>query len=63
MIQPMAYSKELFEEKQSNNQIHRNRLKQLDNLTHDVLKETSQASYQENIIEVCVEDAISQFME
>ncbi|TKV46177.1 hypothetical protein C1I58_23505 [Bacillus sp. PIC28] len=69
MIQPIAYSKELFKEKQSDNQIHRNRLKQLDNLTHGVLKEmgellkeTPQASYQENFIEVCVEDAISQFI-
>ncbi|MDP7979705.1 hypothetical protein [Bacillus multifaciens] len=69
VIQPIAYSKELHREQQSNKQIHRNRLKQLNNLTHGVLKEMGellkekpQASYQENFLEACSEDAISQFM-
>lgn len=68
VIQPIAYSKELHQEQQSDKKIHLNRLKQLDNLTHGVLKEmgellkeTPQASYQENFLEACLEDAISQF--
>ncbi|PFE07170.1 TIGR02679 domain-containing protein [Bacillus cereus] len=70
VIHPIAYSKELHQEQQSDKKIHLNRLKQLDNLTHDILKKMGellkvapQASYQENFLEACLEDAISQFME